>query len=333
MVDLAANKNEPDRVVAPRGSTSAPSLESDTACRRYVPEPRNGVIDYIAGPELVWANPNRCRAWDKHDNLDDAVGETIGLKQIASAAAHLQVVPVVGRNIINDPHYDFELICSSRRLFVARHLSAPLLVDVRNLTDRDAATLIDIDNRHAADVSAYERGLSYERWLHCGLFKTQQELSEAFKVSAAQVSRLIQLARVPRVILSAFTSPADVRETWAANLHAIWHDPRTRPAAAARARLLAARPVRLPASIVYEQLVRSGEPFRRMARGPASCGRDEVILAGDGARLFRIRHLRTAVAFVVPIAHVSSQSLSRIQALMSTVLQSDRLSGTRQVSP
>ena len=80
--------------------------------------------------EVVSINPFRCRMWSLHDRLDTNVTEQSCRDEIASFATHGQLVPALGRSLRDDSHYDVELIYGARRLFVARHLNKPLLVEL-----------------------------------------------------------------------------------------------------------------------------------------------------------------------------------------------------------
>src|SRR5579871_4858114 len=129
--------------------------------------------------KITSADPFRCRMWSLHDRLDEYVTEDACQAEIESFAKHGQLIPALGRPIRSDPDFDVEVICGARRLFVARHLNRPFLVEIRELSDRDALIAIDIENRHRRDVSPYERGLSYARWLRSGQFQSQEELAKA----------------------------------------------------------------------------------------------------------------------------------------------------------
>ena len=118
-----------------------------------------------------------------HDRLEDYVCEETCRGEIESTARHGQLIPALGRKIHGDPNYDIELIYGARRLFVARHLNKPLLVELRPLSDREAIVAMEIENRHRKDLSSYERGTSYARMLRTKQFKSQDDLARTLKVS------------------------------------------------------------------------------------------------------------------------------------------------------
>src|SRR5579862_9529454 len=122
---------------------------------------------------IVLISPFRCRMWALHDRLESDITEESCKAEIGSFQRHGQLVPVLGRRLRNDAHHDVELIYGARRLFVARHLNMRLRVELRSLDDRAAIVAMDIENRQRTDISPYERGLSYARWLSQRHFPSQ----------------------------------------------------------------------------------------------------------------------------------------------------------------
>jgi ParB family transcriptional regulator, chromosome partitioning protein len=110
---------------------------------------------------IVSANPFQCRMWELHDRLEAFVTEQSCKLEIESFAKHGQLIPVLARPLPANNAHKFELIYGARRLFVARHLNAPLLLEVREMSDRQALIAMDLENRQRMDLSPYERGLSY----------------------------------------------------------------------------------------------------------------------------------------------------------------------------
>src|SRR6185369_17989067 len=96
--------------------------------------------------EIVAVNPFKCQLWALHDRLEEHITEESCKAEIQSFLQHGQLVPVLGRRI-HDADSEVELIYGARRLFTARHLNMPLLVEVRPVTDQDAIVAMDIENR------------------------------------------------------------------------------------------------------------------------------------------------------------------------------------------
>jgi ParB family chromosome partitioning protein len=269
---------------------------------------------------MVEVNPFKCRVWELHDRLEGYLTEETCKAEIESVARHGQLVPVLGRPLRGDPEYDVEIIYGSRRLFVARLLNRNIRVDLRELSDREAIIAMDIENRHRADLSPYERGLSYLRWLRSKQFGSQEEIAQTLKISAAQVSRLVKLARLPTVVVAAFENPLDIRESWGLELVEAWEDRDRRPIIAERARQICARRERPNPPEVYTRLL---APTARGARKQGR-ERDEVVSDDDGVPLFRIRPQRGTFAVILSRKLVTPDCLDEVKRTLAALLQRER---------
>lgn len=265
----------------------------------------------------VSLDPFRCRMWEYHDRLGETINEESCAGEIASFSAHGQQVSVLGRPLQNEPAFDAELIFGARRLFIARHLRVPLKVELRQMTDREAIVALDIENRHRRDISPYERGLSYASWLRSRHFNSQEEIAKALKISASQVSRLLNLARLPSVVVEAFGNPNEMCEGWGNDIYRAWQDPGRRRQIADRARAIVATGTRPKAHKVYDILLRS-ERVRARAVVP---DHDEIVQDQQGAPLFRVRHNRDTIAFMIPSSKADLATLERIKTVVLDVLR------------
>jgi len=279
---------------------------------------------------VVSVSPFRCRVWALHDRIEDHITEDTCRSEIESFSSHGQLVPVLGRPLHGDVDHDVELICGARRLFVARLLNTALLVDLRDMSDIEAIVAMDIENRQRTDVSPYERGLAYATWLRAGHFHSQEELAKTLKISPSQVSRLLQLARLPAVVLSAFGSPSNIREVWGLALAELLSDATKRDAVINKARLLSHSSARLPAPDAYRHLISASESKRRSKHTT----HDDVIKDNQGAPLFRIRHYRDSIAIVLSSVKVSASALQEIRnAVADILLESTAASGRLRGGP
>jgi ParB family transcriptional regulator, chromosome partitioning protein len=267
--------------------------------------------------DIVSVDPFRCRVWEFHDRLEQHVDEITCKQEIESFLRHGQLVPALGRVLRGDPDHDVELIYGARRLFVARHLNRQLRVELRQMTNGEAIAAMDIENRHRLDISPYERGRSYVKWLQYNIFKSQEDIARELKISASQVSRLIKLAQLPSVVVAAFKSPVDICETWAQDLAGILEDPKSRERTCARARSIAALSVRPEPRDILRQLLNASVPGRKV-KVPQH---DEVVTGRSGKPLFRIRHLANTTAFVVSSNHVTSDRLEHIRSAMANAME------------
>lgn len=264
-------------------------------------------------------DPFRCRMWDQHDRLEVHITEESCKAEIESFERHGQIVAALGRKLVNDRDYDYELVYGARRLFIARHLNRPLLIEVRSMTDRDAIVAMDIENRHRQDISPYERGLSYANWLRAGKFASQDDIAKCLKISASQVSRLLKLARLPSVVVDAFSSATQICEIWGIEIAEALEDPLRRPAILRAARVLSAKVPRESGEKVYKELLFSSH----LSRKTKKVTHDEVVLDEAGCPLFRVRYQRNSVALVLPLAKTSAASLVRIRQAVGQLMQTE----------
>jgi|KBSMisStaDraftv2_1062788.scaffolds.fasta_scaffold119806_2 ParB family chromosome partitioning protein len=265
-------------------------------------------------------NPFRCKVWDFHERLEHLIVEDTCRDEISSFARNGQLVAALGRPIRDDPDYDIELICGARRLFVARHLNVPLLVDVREMTDHDAIIAMDMENRQRQDISPYERGLSFARCLRGGYFESQEQLAKVLKISQSQVSRLLTLARLPSIVVDAFTSPLEIREGWGPELVSALQDAKKRDALIDCARTLASVCPRPPTLEVYEQLICAAAGGRKSRKR----SRDQLVTAHDGTPLFRIRSQKKAIAVLLPREKISQELLQELRDAVRNVMRRKR---------
>lgn len=56
--------------------------------------------------QIVSVNPFRCRMWDLHDRLEQHLTDESCKKEIESFKRHGQLVPVLGRRLLNDKEHD-----------------------------------------------------------------------------------------------------------------------------------------------------------------------------------------------------------------------------------
>lgn len=284
---------------------------------------------HLEGPDnmthVISLNPFQCRMWKGHERLEEHINEVTCRGEIESVLAHGQLIPVLGRTLKRDIDHSHELVYGARRLFIARHLNLPLLAEVRDLSDRDAIIALDIENRQRKALSPYERGCGYNSWLRGGMISSQEELARVLNISASQVSRLLRLAQLPTVIISAFSSPTEICESWGRDLMEIWEDPERRSQLTASARAIVQESPKVGAAPAIYQRLMANSPQKAKGERVAVIGdHDEVIKNELGEPLFRVRvHLKD-VALLLPASALSGAILSEIKTQVSGILQRGR---------
>lgn len=268
------------------------------------------------GRLIASVDPARCRVWEFHDRMEEYVTEESCSEELRSFHVHGQVVPALGRPVHGDPHHDVEIVCGARRLFIARRLGTRLRVEIREMSDRQALVAMDIENRHRKDISPYERGLTYQRWLHAKLFASQEDIARALKISASQVSRLLSLAQLPAVVVGAFSNPLELREIWGPELHRAIEDPNMRTLVLQRARALTRESPQIPAEVAYKRLLApSGE-----AAKAGQSDRTKLVSVGGGRATLRVLRRRDGVAFMIPRTCATAEIIEQVRSAIAGIL-------------
>ena len=257
-----------------------------------------------------------CRMWHMHERLGEEVNAVSCASLINSIRTHGQRHPVLARRVAGESDFEFELIYGARRLFAARQLGVNLVVDIRSLDDRGALIEMDIENRHRTDVSPYERGLSYRRWLNARHFSSQVEMARALGVSESQVCRLLKYTELPAAVVGAFAAACDIREDWAVSLARQCQNPKTRHAVIRRARERATSGSSEPAEVVYGMLM-----YGDSRRTTGLNTRDKVVKDARGQPLLRIGLRAKTVHFILPRARVTDDMLLQISENLRTILE------------
>lgn len=258
-------------------------------------------------------DPAICRMWDLHDRLGEEIDADSCRSLIRSLQRHGQRHPVLARPNIAEHGYKYELVYGARRLFATRYLGMTLLVDVREFDDRVALIEMDVENRVRKDISPYERGLSYRRWLRAGHFASQTALARDLGVSEAQISRLLRYADLPAAVVAAFRSPRDIREEWAVALAKICSNAEERQKVVRRARGYTGSRRVYPPQAIYELLIDAGNPQRR--------SRNDVVKTSGGSPFMQISYRAKSVHLILPRATATAAFLAEVTERIRTSVE------------
>lgn len=261
-------------------------------------------------------SPSKCRVWALHVRSEEHINVASCASLIGSIRRHGQRHPVLARMRNSADGGEFELIYGARRLFAAQQLGIDLLVEVRDMDDRAALIEMDIENRPREDISPYERGVNYSRWLRAGYFKNQLELAKELGISEARVSRLLKYSQLPAAVVAVFDSVRDIREEWAVRLANKCRDPKLRSDIMRRARARAASPRKASSQCIFDALL-SGAG----AKAIKDQSRDEVVKGSNGKSLFRIAVHAKTLHVVLPRAEVSPAIVEDIARAVAAVLE------------
>lgn len=152
----------------------------------------------------------------------------------------------------------YEIVFGHRRHRACLELGIPVLAMVEQVNEQDLFVAMERENRSRKDLSAWEQGMMYARALDAGLYASNRQLAAAIGRDLGDVGKALSLARLPKAVVDAFSSPLDLQFRWAKLLNdAQQKDP---DGLMARAKALAARAEPLTAKQVLERLLDLDDP-------------------------------------------------------------------------
>lgn len=179
----------------------------------------------------------------------------------------------------------YELVFGHRRHRACLELGLPLQAMIVEIGDRELFEAMERENRARKNLSAWEQGVMYRRALDEGLYPSQRRLAESLGVDVSLVSKSLSLARLPEVVIKAFSSPLDIQFRWAQPLaEALQKDPegliaRAGHAAKANRELTAVQVLDLLTGQARAEVLNRSTPSHRVIQGAA--GR-QALMSRDG---------------------------------------------------
>ncbi|MCU0730777.1 MAG: ParB/RepB/Spo0J family partition protein [Hyphomonas sp.] len=183
----------------------------------------------------------------------------------ADLATNGQEFPIKVRGVEGDPAHDYEVVAGHRRLKAALELDREKDggFKVLALLDEQAGELKSIalkmfrENKVRKDLTPYEYGRMFQKWIDAGVFRTQSEIAAATNLSQPTVSVYTAVFQLPREIHQAFGDPGQISLRWVQELSKAL---RAREAETLkRAKEIARLNPRPTADTVYEMLIAPGE--------------------------------------------------------------------------
>lgn len=210
-------------------------------------------------------DPKRVRLWDGHNRDYERLSENRCQDLIDSfKRVGKQEFPAIVRK--REKSDEYELICGARRHWTASYLGWELLVEVRELTDRQAFILQDIENRDREDVSDFERAQDYLTALPKYFENNQSRMAKFLEIDKSNFGKLLDLTKVPESIVSAY---ADIRELKAHHgsiIRQLLVDASAKRRVLDRAKELSEKPVSGKQVIAELKKAALGKPLTRRSR-------------------------------------------------------------------
>jgi len=133
--------------------------------------------------------------------------------EILSAGGNIQ--PIKVRPITGPGEQRYEIVFGHRRHRACLELGLEVLALVESISDSALFEEMDRENRQREDLRPYEQGEMYRRALDESLYPSLRKLAEAIGLQPGNVSTALKVARLPEVVLDAFSSRLDIQYRWA----------------------------------------------------------------------------------------------------------------------
>ena len=228
-----------------------------------------------AGRVVLELDPKRIR-FSSIANRDERglnVKDEAFLELKTDLAQSGQEFPIKVRAIEGDPAHEFEVVAGHRRLKACLELDheRPGGFRVLAILDANTAELKHIalkmyrENKIREDLSPYEYGRMFRKWLDAGVFKTQTEIAAATKLSQPSVSGYTAVYELPREIHAAFGDPRRISARWVQEFARVLKADEA--GVLARAREIAKSNPRPPPETVFQALTTGEAPAGKVRRG------------------------------------------------------------------
>jgi len=175
------------------------------------------------GRLLLELDPKKIRATEfrnRHErSLLDSDPEFVKLKE--SLKAHGQEIPIRVRPVKDALPYEFEIISGHRRHAACLALDTetggfPILamVDAEAADAREFVLKMYRENEERYDLSAFEKGRMFVRWMEAGLYESQRDIGAAVGLGESAVAKYLAVATLPPAVLAAFGDERLIPMSW-----------------------------------------------------------------------------------------------------------------------
>lgn len=180
------------------------------------------------GRLILEIDPKKIRATAFRNRLDRSLlADDAKFNELQkSLNAHGQETPIRVRPVKDALPFEFEIVSGHRRHAACLALDAasqhgfPILaiVDAAVAETRDLVLKMYRENEERYDLSAFEKGRMFERWIAAGVYASQRELAAAIGLGEAATAKYFAVAGLPQEILAAFGDERLIPMSWGPTL-------------------------------------------------------------------------------------------------------------------
>ena len=231
------------------------------------------------------------------------------------AAAGVNTVPIKLRNLPSRiDGYEYEVVYGHRRHAACFQLKCQVAAFVESMDDETLFIEMERENRGREDLSAWEQGVSYARALDDGLFASARKLSEKIGIDVGQIGKAVSLAKLPKEVVEAFSSPLDLQYRFAKPLKdALDKSPDD---VLSRAQAIKQAGEKLSGKEVLSRLINGMQPEGEAASNKVK----KVSLKGKGGQLGGIQFNRDMRSAVITVKNVDPTRFAEVQQLVADFL-------------
>jgi ParB family chromosome partitioning protein len=237
------------------------------------------------GRLLLELDPKKIRATAFRNRLDRSLlADDPRFKELKdSIEAHGQETPIRVRQLKNAPPFEFEIVSGHRRHAACLAIDAesaagyPILaiIDAAAIESRDLVLKMYRENEERYDLSAFEKGQMFARWLEAGIYDSQVELGKAVGLGESATAKYLAVAALPSQVLAAFGDERVIPMSWGPTLSQALKSNEAAVLKAAE-RLAQRKPLAAP-DIVFRTLVAAAGGKSASSRGTS---REESVRIG-----------------------------------------------------
>ncbi len=237
------------------------------------------------GRLLLELDPKKIRATEFRNRLDRSLlaDDPKFIELSKSLQAHGQETPIRVRPVKNVLPFEFEIVSGHRRHTACLALDAaspegfPILaiIDAAAGEARDLVLKMYRENEERYDLSAFEKGRMFARWLDAGVYDSQRELAAAIGLGEAAAAKYLAVASLPHQVLAAFGDERTIPMSWGPTLSQAVKA--NGPAVLRSAERLAQRKPLASPDVVFRTLVAASADRNSAARGTS---REESVRIG-----------------------------------------------------
>lgn len=212
-------------------------------------------------------DPAKVKLWDGHNRDYERLSESRCRDLIDSfKRVGKQEFPAIVRKREQGDEYDYELICGARRHWTSSYLGWDLLVEVRELSDRQAFILQDIENRDREDISDYERAQDYLAALPKYFDNKQAHMAKFLEIDKSNFGKLLDLTKLPPVVVSSYADIRDLKTHHGSTIKQLLAEASSKRRVLERAKELSENPVAGKQVIAELKKAAQGKPLVRRSR-------------------------------------------------------------------